>query len=318
VAGPQGPSGPSGVTGPQGTSGNVGPSGPSGAGIGYDQPLNIASSVTFAVLNVNTSTGPVYSGYQNNFVFVRGVPSADTGNTAGALATNGIIIETSRNSAISGQRNQVAAGDVIGYVSFRGQTGTNAVNNVAFPSAFIAATAVEAPTEFVRGGRLYLQTVSTGTTTMGTRLQLDNLTNFYQSTTHQFSDASGATTMFQATTFGLILQKGFRNSTRDWSNGGTYALPAGTYTITASSATVHNILLGGNITLSGFATGTNGNQATLILTQDGTGGRTLSTTGVWAFSGGVSTLSVAPNSIDILEILYYGGTYYAKLTKGYS
>ena len=91
---------------------------------------------------------------------------------------------------------------------------------------------------------------------------------------------------------------------------------AGTYTPVVSSGTVHKLTLTGNVTidsLSGASTGTN---MTLILVQDGTGSRTLSST--MKFAGGVKTLSTAPNAIDVITVYYDGTNYLAGLSRGFA
>jgi hypothetical protein len=59
-----------------------------------------------------------------------------------------------------------------------------------------------------------------------------------------------------------------------------------------------------------------GTNATLILKQDATGGRTLTST--MKFLGGVKTLSTAANAIDVLSVFYDGVDYLATLGKGYA
>ena len=54
---------------------------------------------------------------------------------------------------------------------------------------------------------------------------------------------------------------------------------------------------------------------TLVLTQDGTGGRTL--TSSMKFAGGIDTLSTNPNAIDVMSVFYDGSTYYATLSRGF-
>jgi len=55
---------------------------------------------------------------------------------------------------------------------------------------------------------------------------------------------------------------------------------------------------------------------TLIVTQDGTGNRTL--TSSMLFAGGSKTLSTAAGAKDIISVFYDGSTYFASLTKGYA
>ena len=55
---------------------------------------------------------------------------------------------------------------------------------------------------------------------------------------------------------------------------------------------------------------------TLILTQDGTGNRTLTST--MKFAGNYKTLSTSASATDIISVFYTGSTYYASLTTGYA
>jgi hypothetical protein len=59
-----------------------------------------------------------------------------------------------------------------------------------------------------------------------------------------------------------------------------------------------------------------GRSMTLIITQDGTGNRTL--TSSMKFAGASKTLSTAASSVDIISVFYDGSTYYSALTKGYA
>jgi hypothetical protein len=79
--------------------------------------------------------------------------------------------------------------------------------------------------------------------------------------------------------------------------------------------------LTGNITFTGFSDAREGQTVTLLITQDGTGNRTftegLDSAGRMLFAGGVSTLSTAANSTDIMTISFIAGTYFASINKGY-
>jgi len=85
-----------------------------------------------------------------------------------------------------------------------------------------------------------------------------------------------------------------------------------------------NVTLGGNRTLSFSATPTSGSYGTLVVTQDGTGGRTLTLpSGTNKVLGSASTttiaLSSAANAKDILNFYYDGltSTYYWNVGQGY-
>jgi hypothetical protein len=96
-------------------------------------------------------------------------------------------------------------------------------------------------------------------------------------------------------------------------NGGD--LGAGTYTPDASTATIHKYTLTGNVTISALTNATTGSNMTLILTQDGTGSRTLTST--MKFAGGSKTLTTAGSSTDIVSVFYDGTNYFASLVKDY-
>jgi hypothetical protein len=90
---------------------------------------------------------------------------------------------------------------------------------------------------------------------------------------------------------------------------------AATITPNAANGATQKYTLTGNITWSAFGTPVAGQSMTMILVQDGTGGRTLTST--MKFAGGSKTLSTAANAIDIMTVYYDGTTYYASLSKGF-
>jgi hypothetical protein len=91
---------------------------------------------------------------------------------------------------------------------------------------------------------------------------------------------------------------------------------SGTLLIEPSLGTIQRYTLTGNITINGFVEAVAGTNVTLVLTQDATGGRTLTST--MKFLGGVKTLSTAPNAIDVLSVFYDGVNYLATLGQGYA
>ena len=84
----------------------------------------------------------------------------------------------------------------------------------------------------------------------------------------------------------------------------------------AANGTVQTVTLTGNVTINGFTSPISGQTVTLIITQDATGNRTLTST--MKFAGAQKTLSTAGGSVDILTITYVGTTYYASLVTAYS
>jgi hypothetical protein len=96
----------------------------------------------------------------------------------------------------------------------------------------------------------------------------------------------------------------------------SYGSATGTITPDFVDGSIQNLTLTGNITLNSLGNALAGRSMTLILNQDGTGGRTL--TSSMKFAGGYKTLSTAPNATDILIVFYSGANYYASLTTGYA
>ena len=306
-----GPSGPSGAnstvagpSGPSGAAGSAGPSGPSGA-------ISTTTSIVAAGISLTTASVGLISSIENGFLRIRGVPNADPAPIDTSVrATNGIMLTGSRYSAQSGLRNPLGQDDSIGYISMRGTTVTNATSDPTQTQAQIFGTCTEAPTATAAGARLVFQTVNTGTVTLATRMILSDLQNFYNASAHTFQLSQGGSVLATMNTNSLILGRGFRNSV--YSGSGV----SGTISPTVSSGTVHIMTLTGDITINTMTNALAGQQATFVLIQDGSGGHTLSST--MLFEGGVKTLSTAPNAVDLLDVRYLGGTWYAKLTKNYS
>jgi hypothetical protein len=91
---------------------------------------------------------------------------------------------------------------------------------------------------------------------------------------------------------------------------------ASTLTPNAANGSIQTITATGNFTLSAFTSPVSGQTITFIITQDGTGSRTLTST--MKFAGGSKTLTTTANAIDILTVSYIGTTYYASLSKAFA
>ena len=91
---------------------------------------------------------------------------------------------------------------------------------------------------------------------------------------------------------------------------------SGTLTPNAAAGTIYHYTLTGGITINALGNAVAGTSMTLILTQDGSGSHTL--TSSMKFAGGAKTLSTAASSVDIMSVFYDGSTYYATLSKGYA
>jgi len=91
---------------------------------------------------------------------------------------------------------------------------------------------------------------------------------------------------------------------------------SGTLTPNVAAGTIYNYTLSGDITINALGNAVAGSSAVLILTQDATGSRLLTST--MKFAGNSKTLSTTGASIDIMTVFYDGTTYYATLSKGYA
>ena len=92
----------------------------------------------------------------------------------------------------------------------------------------------------------------------------------------------------------------------------------GTITANVLQGPVQTLTATGNITLNttDITNAVAGTSITLIITQDGTGSRLL--TSNLKYAGGSKTLSTAASSIDVINVFYDGTNYLASLVKGYA
>ena len=91
---------------------------------------------------------------------------------------------------------------------------------------------------------------------------------------------------------------------------------SGAVSVNVLSGTIQNFTVTGNITSLAFTNMPTGGSVTLVLTQGGSGGYTLTASGI-KFAGGISTLSTAVGAIDILNVFFDGTNYYGSLSTGY-
>ena len=80
---------------------------------------------------------------------------------------------------------------------------------------------------------------------------------------------------------------------------------------------IYTMTLNGDLTLNSLANATAGASGMIIITQDGTGSRTITTGSNIKWAGGNNALSTGFGSIDVINFMYDGTTYYFSLTKGY-
>lgn len=107
-------------------------------------------------------------------------------------------------------------------------------------------------------------------------------------------------------------------SLRAYNEGAVYDLgtTSGTIAPDVANGNVQKITLNGNLTLNAFTNPVAGQSLTLIVTQDATGSRTLTSSMKFANSG-YRVLTTAASAIDIISIFYDGTNYWASLGKDY-
>jgi hypothetical protein len=180
--------------------------------------------------------------------------------------------------------------DTLGSVGFFGNFGQTAQSTITFGAttqgqgAFVQGYAEENWTSAARGTSITL-----GATLAGTNTAVSSLI------------VKGG---------GIALQKGLTETVYDMGNA------LATPTINVNSATVFKMVLTGTTTINSLSNVAAGQNATLILKQDGTGSRTLSST--MLFAGASKTLSTAASATDIISVFYDGTNYYASLVKGFA
>lgn len=132
-----------------------------------------------------------------------------------------------------------------------------------------------------------------------------------------YSDLSNKPTLFSGSYADLTNKPTSTTGTITNYNESIYSLgtTSGTLQPDCANGNVQTITLNGGISLNSFSNPVAGQSLTLIIKQDGSGGRTL--TSSMLFSGGSKTLSTGANAIDILSIFFDGYVYYASLGKGF-
>ena len=90
---------------------------------------------------------------------------------------------------------------------------------------------------------------------------------------------------------------------------------ASTITPDVANGNVQQVTLTGAVTFSAFANPIAGQSLTLIVKQDSTGSRAL--TSSMKFAGGEKTLTTAADAVDIISVYYDGTNYWASLGKDF-
>jgi hypothetical protein len=167
-------------------------------------------------LTPSSSVGSFGTGYGatniskiNTKNYIIGVPSQDTApDNATLTGTNYFGFVTGRRSGGINRRDIVQNGDTLGFIDFRGQTANNGAS-IGARGATLYAQAIETFSSTVRGSKVVVTSVNSGTTTESTRLSLDSNNNNYQSENHNFYDAAGTSQFLQANSSGVKISNAY-------------------------------------------------------------------------------------------------------------
>jgi hypothetical protein len=135
------------------------------------------------------------------------------------------------------------------------------------------------------------------------------------STKLTFVPNTGALTAAGTLTAGNVVTTGRGSAANYAETVHAFGNATGTISPNISLGAIQRLTLTGNITLNAITNILAGQSMTLILTQDATGSRTL--TSNWKYAAGSKTLSTTANTTDIISVFYDGTTYYAVLSKGF-
>jgi hypothetical protein len=172
-------------------------------GIGQHSSGNPTQFPSSGVGSFGTGTGATVlalNSVKQTFFGVCAQDSIATGaDNATITATNVLTFATGRQSAVSGRRNALLNGDTVLNISANAQTAAGGTGSGSTVGQ-IAFSMLENAGGSARGTRFAITTVNSGTTSLVSRLALDDQRNLVQSDSHVFRDKSGTFTALSMTT----------------------------------------------------------------------------------------------------------------------
>ena len=290
-----------------GTQGDIQATNFRGALVGNASTATTATTATGAT-NVNVSTTDGNTGDTTMYPLL--VAANSTGNQLPHIDGSGLSYNATTN-ALSATQFVGAHDGMVGSVTpaagtFTSLTATSTTTLATSLTGLLKAASgvvstATAGTDYVAvGGAL-------GTPSSGT------VTNLTGTASININGTVGATTKAAGTFTTATIDTAVLDDIRETVFALTYA---STITPDAANGSIQTVTLTGNVTFSAFSNPVSGQTITLIITQDGTGSRTLTST--MKFAGASKTLSTAASSIDILTVSYIGTTYYASLAKAFA
>lgn len=236
----------------------------------------------------NLSSGTVPSGRLSGSygISVTGSSASCTGNAASAT-----VLQTART--IGGVSFNGSANINLPGVNTSGNQNTSGSSASCTGNAATATTLQTARTiqgvSFNGSGNITVVTAGTGISVSGTAVTNTGVTSL--------NGGTGAVTNVAKTNSAQSFTAAQRGSVSALTDGAT---------ITPNFATANNfsVTLGGNRTLANPSNLTAGQSGAIVITQDGTGSRTLAFGSYWKFAGGTApTLTTTASKVDVL--VYY-------------
>jgi hypothetical protein len=216
--------------------------------------------------------------------------------STGISITDGAISSTITQYADSNARSAISVTDSGGDGSLSYDSGTGVIT-------YVGPSATDVRAHFSGGTAISITDGVIAFT--GTQANGNELENVVEDTTPQL----GGNLDGQGNTVSNVNLKDYKET--------NYALSYGaTITPDVVNGNVQTVTLTGNVTFNAFANPETGQSLTLIVKQDATGSRILTST--MKFAGADKTLSTDANAIDIISVFYDGTNYYASLSKGFA
>jgi hypothetical protein len=291
------------------------------------------------------TTDNVPEGTTNKYfsnTLARGAFSASTGISI----TEGAISTTITQYTDAGARAAVSVTDSggdgsLGYNSSTGVITYTGPSNTDYRAAFSAGTGITITdgvvSSTVTSGATNLDGLSdviiTGTPSMGQILRYTANNAFENVAAGYLSGVAGDSSpmlggnlnvngnqIVSASNGSIVLAPNGTGKTQinaiNYNEGAIHTVTYGaTITPNVTDGNTQQVTLTGNVTFNAFTSPVAGQSLTLIVKQDATGSRTLTST--MKFAGGTKTLTTAANSIDIISVYYDGTNYWASLGKDF-
>ena len=272
----------------------------------------VASDLSFLTIG-NIYLGTQYANFlQSNSNVIIGISDGNTGNlTANVYYGNKAFLS---NLTVANTANVVFYNSTTGelsqspYTTLQGIQGIQGVTGNQGLQGLTGLQGLQGPTNLQ--GIQGLQGPAGSGSTPGSNTQVvynDNGT-LAGSSAFTFNNTSNTLTITNTSSNSVTATK-FTEGVYNFGNA------TGTLTVDVNNGDIQRMTLTGNITLNSISNVANGSSMTLVMAQDATGNRLLSST--FKFAGNLRTLSTAANAIDVICVFYDGTNYLASLTKGY-